>query len=388
MKSVKMTRTRVQYPRCSLVSAVAVILCYLMLKMYHHLVVPLDSKSPPFHQIHTRPFWSNISKSGTASPPAGPYTVQENFTCSANDSAEVIPSHLPQSYQEFLRYRHCRAFPILLTPSPCEDDLYLLLAVKSTAVNVDRRAALRDTWGCAGRIQGHKVKLVFLMGRSHDKVQDHDPQQLLQSESRHYGDILQWDFADIFFNLPRKEVGFLSWFSRKCSSAQFVFKGDDDMFVNTENLVEFLTAHKPENHLFAGFIHSPEMPIRDRSSKYFVPVEIYPEGKLYPPFPSGGGYLMSRQTMLGLDVAAQKVKLLPLDDVFLGLCLQQMGVKLTHHRGFLTFGIDNKNDLKRPCFYRGIMLMHKMSPVELRVMWLLMQDSPPCGSSGSSGKTL
>ncbi|KAG5263080.1 hypothetical protein AALO_G00282320, partial [Alosa alosa] len=293
---MKMRMARVRYHRCALVSAVAFILCCLMLKMYHHLVFPLDSKWSHFHQIytHTCPFWSNISHNGTASPPAGLYTVHWNLTCSANDGTEVIPSHLPQSYQEFLGYRHCRAFPILLTPSPCEDDLYLLLAVKSTAVNVDRRAALRDTWGRAGRIQGRRVKLVFLMGRSQDQVPGHDLQQLLQWESRCYRDILQWDFADIFFNLPRKEVGFLSWFSRKCSSAQFAFKADDDVFVNSGNLVEFLTAHKPENHLFAGFIHSPEMPVRDRSSKYFVPVEMYPEGKLYPPFPSGGGYLMSR----------------------------------------------------------------------------------------------
>ncbi|XP_076133736.1 N-acetyllactosaminide beta-1,3-N-acetylglucosaminyltransferase 4-like [Alosa pseudoharengus] len=381
---MKRRMARVRYHRCALVSAVAFILCCLMYQMYHHLVFPLDSKSPPFYQIytHTCPFWSNISHNGTASAPAGLYTVQWNFTCSANDSTEVIPSHLPQSYQEFLRYRHCRAFPILLTPSPCEDDLYLLLAVKSTAVNVDRRAALRYTWGRAGRIQGRRVKLVFLMGRSQDQVPGHDLQQLLQWESRCYGDILQWDFADIFFNLPRKEVGFLSWFSRKCSSAQFAFKGDDDVFVNTGNLVEFLTAHKPENHLFAGYIHRPEMPVRDNNSKYFVPVEMYPEGKLYPPFPSGGGYLMSRQTMLGLDVAAQKVKLFPLDDVFLGLCLQQVGVKLTNHSGFLTFGISD--DLNLPCVYREIMLVHQMNPVEMRDMWLRMQDSPPCGISGKN----
>ncbi|XP_048093060.1 N-acetyllactosaminide beta-1,3-N-acetylglucosaminyltransferase 4-like [Alosa alosa] len=360
---MKMTRVQSCWSR-ALVCVVAFLFSCVIFKRYHYLVVPLDSKSSPFHQTHTHPLLSNIFNSGTPSPPVPPPP------CSGNDSTEVIPSHLPQSYQEFLRYRHCRTFPILLTPSPCEDDLYLLLAVKSTAMHVDRRAAVRNTWGNAGKIQGRRVKLVFLMGRSYDLVQGHDLQPLLQRESNRYGDILQWDFVDKFLNLTRKEVGFLSWFSRMCNSTQFVLKGDDDVFVNTENLVEFLTDHKPVNHLFVGYIHDPELPIRDRNSKYFVPVEMYPAGKLYPPFPSGGGYLMSQQTMLRLDVAAQKVKLFPLDDVFLGLCLQKMGVSLTHHRGFLTFGI--RNDLKHPCVYREIMLVHQMNPVEMQLMWLLM----------------
>ncbi|XP_062406268.1 N-acetyllactosaminide beta-1,3-N-acetylglucosaminyltransferase 4-like [Sardina pilchardus] len=305
----------------------------------------------------------------TPSPSLPPYSVKE-ITCSGNKT-EVIPSHLSRSYQDFLRYRNCRAYPILLTPLPCEDDLYLLLAVKSTALHAERRAAVRDTWGQAGKIQGRRIKLVFLMGRSEDQVQGQSLQPLLQQESLLYGDILQWDFMDRFYNLTWKEIGFLSWFSRTCSSAQFVFKGDSDVFVNTGNLIEFLTAHKPVNHLFVGFIHRREPPIRDRRSKYFVPVEVHP-AKLYPRFPSGGGYLMSRQTMLGLDVAAQKVELFPLDDVFLGLCLEHMGVKLIHHKGFLTFGM--RDDLSDPCVYREIMLVHPRTPVEMRVMWLLVQN--------------
>lgn len=374
-------RIRVQSHYCwPLACTVALLLCCVMLKMDSHQVVTVDSKASSFHGLFV---WSDKTPRVPQPLIETPEPFRENFTCSVNDSMVVIPPHLPEPHQEFLRYRHCRLFPTLLTPSPCEDDLYLLLAIKSTAAQIERRAALRDTWGRAGQLQGRRIKLVFLMGRSKDKVQSYSLQPLLEWENARYGDILQWDFADSFFNLTLKEVRFLSWFSRSCSSAQFVFKGDDDVFVHTENLFEFLSVHKPENQLLIGDVLSRAFPIRNKATKYFIPVEMYPNGKPYPPYVGGGGYLMSRQTVLSLDVAAQTIQLFPIDDVFVGMCLEQMGLRPTHHRGFLTFGL--RNGLKHfdPCVYRDIMLVHKLNPVEMWVMWALMQDSQlPCGRSG------
>lgn len=375
-------KVRVQPHYCwPLFCTVTLLLCCFMLSMDHHQVITVESKASPFHSL---PFmWSNKIRRELPPLTVTPEPFQEDFTCSVNDSSVIIPPHLPQPHQEFLRYRHCRVFPTLLTPSPCEDDLYLLLAIKSTAAQIERRAVLRDTWGRAGRIRGRRVKLVFLMGRSNDKVQSYGLQPLLEWESARYGDILQWDFVDSFFNLTLKEVRFLSWFSRSCRSAQFVFKGDDDVFVHTENLLDFLRAHEPENHLLTGDVLPRSFPIRNKDTKYFIPVEMYPDGKPYPPYVGGGGYLMSRQTVLGMHEAAQTIQLFPIDDVFVGMCLQQMGLSPTHHRGFLTFGL--RNGLKHfdPCVYRDIMLVHKLNPVEMWVMWALMQDNHlPCGRNG------
>lgn len=244
-------------------------------------------------------------------------------------------------------------------------------------LQVDRRAALRDTWAREGLVRGRRVKLIFLLGRSVDIREDNNTQDMLRSESLHYGDILQWDFADTFFNLTLKEVGFLRWFSESCSHSngggsggpQFVFKGDDDVFVNTANLIRFLKGRNPDVHLFTGDIIPYARPIRNRHKKYFISWYIYGDNP-YPPYAGGGGYLMSRTTVFGLNEAAKSTELFPIDDVYTGFCLKKMGVRPRRHPGFLTFGFRRGPKQRlNPCAYRGIMLVHKLNPVELRAMW-------------------
>nr|XP_046175791.1 N-acetyllactosaminide beta-1,3-N-acetylglucosaminyltransferase 4-like [Oncorhynchus gorbuscha] len=308
--------------------------------------------------------------SPSAIPPQSQSAV-DVFKCSRNDTMN-ISSSIPPTHRNFLMYKHCRTFSRLLSPTPCQNDLFLLLAVKSTAIQVDRRSALRNTWGKKGYVQGKKVKLLFLVGKSSDTIQGYPLQQVLEWESRQFGDILQWDFDDSFFNLTLKEIHFLKWFRLECRWAHYVFKGDDDVFVHTSNLVEYVKDNKPSEQLYAGNIMSG-YPVRDKQSKYFIPVEMYPN-KPYPLYAGGGGYLMSNQTVLSLEVAASSIDLFPIDDVFVGLCLQMMNITLTHHSGFKTFGLKQGVTHFNPCIYRELMVVHKLNPTEMWTMWSLQQD--------------
>lgn len=74
-----------------------------------------------------------------------------------------------------------------------------------------------------------------------------------------------------------------------------------------------------------------------------------------------------------------QVELFPIDDVFLGMCLQLIGIKPSRHQGFRTFGIPRPSAAPHlqtfdPCFYRELMVVHSLSVPQIWLMWNLLHD--------------
>lgn len=282
---------------------------------------------------------------------------------------------LDPRFHQFVLRRHCRYFPMLINhPERCAGgEVHLLMVVKSVIEQHDRREAVRQTWGQEQSVGGRKTRTLFLLGSPATGKDAKNLQKLIEYEDRLYGDILQWDFMDTFFNLTLKEVNFLKWFDTYCPGVRFVFKGDDDVFVNTRNLLE-LTAFRAEERreaaLFVGDTISKAVPIRNRQSKYYIPKELHDQP--YPPYAGGGGFLMSAPLARRLFAASQGVQLYPIDDVFLGMCLQKLRLVPEMHPGFRTFGISRRRASpmnSEPCFYRSLIVVHKLSAPELLRMW-------------------
>ncbi|XP_026188885.1 UDP-GlcNAc:betaGal beta-1,3-N-acetylglucosaminyltransferase 7, like [Mastacembelus armatus] len=287
---------------------------------------------------------------------------------------------LDPRFHQFVLHRHCRYFPMLINhPEKCADgEVHLLMVVKSVIEQHDRREAVRKTWGKEHTVDGRKIKTLFLLGSPATGKDTNNLQKLIEYEDMIYGDILQWDFMDTFFNLTLKEVNFLKWFDIYCSGVQFIFKGDDDVFVNTHNLLEligFKVEEQKKADLFVGDTITKAIPIRNRQSKYYIPKELY--DKPYPPYVGGGGFLMSSQLARKLFVVSEGLELYPIDDVFLGMCLQKLHMTPEMHPGFRTFGITRRRVSpmnSEPCFYKDLIVVHKLSAQDLRRMWIVVHN--------------
>ncbi|XP_060086552.1 N-acetyllactosaminide beta-1,3-N-acetylglucosaminyltransferase 2 [Heteronotia binoei] len=281
---------------------------------------------------------------------------------------------LPARFKDFLYYLRCRNYSLIVDqPHKCKHKPFLLLAIKSLIPHFDRRQAIRESWGREVKSGDVTVVRVFLLGET--PPEDHYPNlsDMLRFESETHRDILLWNYRDTFFNLTLKEVLFLKWVSSTCPDAQFVFKGDDDVFVNTHQILDYLkslTKDKAKD-LFIGDVIKDAGPHREKKLKYYIPESIY-EGS-YPPYAGGGGFLYSGNLALRLTNASEQVLLYPIDDVYTGMCLQKLGLAPEKHKGFKTFDIEEKQR-DNICSYTNLMLVHSRKPQEMIKIWTRLQD--------------
>lgn len=288
---------------------------------------------------------------------------------------------LPHQMQRFIISMHCRDYRLLIDqPAVCgqkEEHPMLLLAIKSQVPNFKNRQAIRMSWGYSGLLRGQVgkggiVRRLFLLGKIEEEFNED-----VTKESDMYGDILMWDFMDTFFNLTLKDILFWNWFSKHCQNTRFVFKGDDDVFVRTPVLLDYLEDQeklylkkhgrtKKLDDFLVGDIITSAFPLRLETNKYFIPESFY-KG-LYPTYPGGGGVVYSGALVPRLLQMSKRVHLFPIDDVYLGMCLQRLGVIPVNHPAFLTFDF-NEEEAKDPCAHHTILLVHKRSPLEMLKLW-------------------
>lgn len=341
-------------------------------------------------------------------PPGAPFQVEEaclsdclSHECWRPRTHDV--HGLPDAMRAFVRSMHCRAYALLIDqPAVCHrdggasppDPPMLLMAIKSQVGNFENRQAIRETWGRSGLVEGEtsrkggRVQTVFLLGRQDSSTGPHpDLKNLLELENQKYGDILQWDFRDSFFNLTLKDLLFWSWLQRHCPGAAFIFKGDDDVFVRTGALMDFLHKQWDEHNLFRLYTNQSDagldlfvgdvivnaMPNREPATKYYIPEAFY-RGR-YPPYAGGGGVVYSGALALRLKEVSERVRLFPIDDVYLGMCLYRLGLAPSHHPGFLTFDLP-ESERGNPCAYRSVLLVHRRSPKEMLTLWRQLQTPP------------
>ncbi|XP_028857103.1 UDP-GlcNAc:betaGal beta-1,3-N-acetylglucosaminyltransferase 7 [Denticeps clupeoides] len=352
--------------------------------------VVLGSKMKGYFSVSSR-FWKPYKPQPEASTElpqvtqdwaAGMWDVtSSNCSANLNFSTSDWFVGLEPNFKQFLLYRHCRYFPITINhPEKCTGDVYLLMVVKSIITQYDRREVIRKTWGKEQVVDGKQIKTLFLLGAPSSEAERAHHQKLLEYEDYIYRDILQWDFLDSFFNLTLKETHFLKWFSTYCPNVHYVFKGDDDVFVSVENIIDYLEMSRNVRNLFVGDVIFKAKPIRKKENKYYIPQALYNK-TYYPPYAGGGGFVMDGPLTRKLNLVSDTLELYPIDDVFLGMCLEVLQVTPIKHNAFKTFGLvkNKKSRLNRePCFFKSMLVVHKLLPPDLINMWKLVNGNITC----------
>ncbi|CAF0918730.1 unnamed protein product [Rotaria sp. Silwood1] len=207
--------------------------------------------------------------------------------------------------------------PIIENKQIClSDEVDLVFLVVSSRSRFLERQSIRETWGSMSDIFGVHSQRLFVIGYQSGGKLYKD----LSNEAAHEQDLLYLTINDSSVTL--KELHAYRWLEQHCSSVKYIFKTEDDLFVNSLLIHELIrelktdsnnvqnrylynislnslflaqTASEASKFLF-GWAYQPGRPERNLNiSQYYVTYEEYPR-ELYPRYCSGFGYLMNSKT--------------------------------------------------------------------------------------------
>ena len=181
-----------------------------------------------------------------------------------------------------------------------------------------RRQALRDTW--VSQAKHNNISVFFVIGLTNDNR----VQNMLESESNKYQDIIQLGFVDHYYNLTLKAISILEWIHNFCNNSKTILKTDDDVVVNVNKLME--SSEDLEDD-FIGYLLKTEVPFRNENSVWFVPQNIYPDSN-YPIYMRGSAYMMRTRNMGQLLAAVHNYSglMYDIDDMFItGIIASKVG---------------------------------------------------------------
>ncbi|XP_028314443.1 beta-1,3-galactosyltransferase 1 [Gouania willdenowi] len=242
---------------------------------------------------------------------------------------------------------------------------FLLLLVPVAPWEVAARHAVRGTWGSSGE----DAMTLFFMGLSANEPQASLLQQSLQKEIKRHRDVIQMNFVDSYQNLTIKTLMMMNWVASHCPNASYAMKVDADIFVNVFYLLAYLRG-SPRTSFITGSVIRDGRPRRDPNSKWYLSEEQYP-GDSFPPYVSGAGYVFSTELAAQIVQASRFVRVIPMEDVYVGLCLQVLGVRPMYALSFLT--LRNLFEIRKleydRCTFTRLLIANNFRPSELLQVW-------------------
>ncbi|GAB0090256.1 Hexosyltransferase [Sergentomyia squamirostris] len=197
----------------------------------------------------------------------------------------------------------------------------VLILVHSAPGNQHKRDVIRQTWGR----EDARARLLFLLGAVSSPALQGD----LEQENRQHGDLVQGNFIDAYRNMTYKHVMALKWFTHSCPEAHFLLKTDDDVFVNSPTMFDFMENGVDRRRLVACYEVAGARVKRSYRSKWRVSTKEYRE-KYYPAYCPGFSIIYSPDAVVLLYGEAQRNPYFWIDDVHVtGTLVQKTNMTIT-----------------------------------------------------------
>ena len=158
-----------------------------------------------------------------------------------------------------------------------------------------------------------------MIGQSAEK----EVNSAIRHESKLYGDIVQNNFTDAYFNLTTKTIMGFRWVSTYCSNAKYTLKVDDDVVVNINRLLKFLNDISTNdnfqtNKIMCRFYEHGAAVMRNKTSKFYLSKEEHPQD-FFVPYCDGPSYMLTTDLTKKMYELSFYTKQFKFEDVYMGV---------------------------------------------------------------------
>jgi len=286
-------------------------------------------------------------------------------------------------------------------PGLCRDETHFVVLIHSHPKYMERRLAIRQTWGSAirsGRWPGSRgvgahsavgidrnskfmrtccdrMQMAFVVGLSRDPgINDAVDEEYLT-----HWDVVQGDFIDDYQNMTLKSLIDLKFVTERCSKVKYLLKTDDDMIINLPYLVDMLDEIALNTSRFIlGPLNVGSRVYRN--GKWRLTKEQFPF-EFFPPYESGSAYVISADLVGELLEASRYVPSIFIDDVYItGILGRILGVQHVRRAGFAFW--TSRPPMACDLIARRVVTGTKMTPINLNAIWNELQRGPYCPATG------
>ena len=206
-----------------------------------------------------------------------------------------------------------------------ESPIEFVSLITSVPNNILERQAVRTTWGAFSQRNTGVVRHVFLFGGGWSEEES----LILQKENRIYGDILQDDFKDNYYNLTYKVLMGYHWAVKECKRAKFIMRAADDAYIYVPRVLNLIANHGQEDGMQqhqVGLCFKEFTPYRLIDYKGYLSRLEYGRDTL-PTYALGTNFLTSMRLSEEILSISPDVPFFSVEDAYFGLVLYKL------HRG-------------------------------------------------------
>ncbi|XP_050517105.1 beta-1,3-galactosyltransferase 5-like [Diabrotica virgifera virgifera] len=292
----------------------------------------------------------------------------------ASQPTKLLETLVEEPTQDYNRLLNI-SFNFSMINQVCQESapVLVLIVVHSAPLNLEKRLAIRDTWG---QVEETK-KIVFVIGDPGSPEQ----QKKLEAESVLFGDIVQGNFRDTYRNLTYKHVMVLKYFVYHCPQAKFLLKTDDDVFINWPSLNNFLIYHlfRFGDRETVYCITRPPSPVDRSDTKWVVTIDEYPE-EVYPQYCLGYVIVYTSEVAFSLYEEAQTSNaFFWIDDAFVtGILFKNLNYTQTDisYLALLDESLDAINNHFTNVTIKPF-LFRLMDKIEMQTVWKYVSTHEP-----------